>query len=263
MAERERGPRTAPSGAVMVAVADGGRAAPIAEALAAEHLMPVMVFSRSALLGFAANQCFAAIVVDPSLGPSLGPADRPDPVRLLSEVRAVTAAPLVVLGYAPGAGAQIVDQGIAGLLGATAPPTDVVGTVVAAIANDAAASEVVAHGDLVVDTKNFEAWLGMRRLDLTPTELRLLAALVAAQGDLVAKRFLQEAAWGRASAHDDNRLQAHIRRLRTKLATAGVDDGAVLKTVRGLGFRLESPASAGAFFHEPTEVATEASRYDQ
>jgi DNA-binding response OmpR family regulator len=257
-AAREKAARTAAAGTVMVAVPDGGLATPIAEALAAERLMPVLVFSRSALLAFAADQTFAAIVVDPCLDP------KADPARLLSEIRAATPVPLVVLGYAPGEGAPLVDHGIAGLLGTSAPPTDVVGTVVAAIANSDGDAEVVSHGDLVVDTRNFEAWCGVDVLDLTPTELRLLAALVGAHGDLVGKRVLQEAAWGTSSGHDDNRLQAHIRRLRTKLSSGDGEGSAMLKTVRGLGFRLESPQLLPrSGVHEPTEIVEKASRYDR
>ena len=65
--------------------------------------------------------------------------------------------------------------------------------------------------------------------------------LVAAHGDVVTKHDLQKAAWGSAGTHDDNRLQAHVRRLRSKLTDPAGDPSARLRTVRGVGFRLEPP----------------------
>jgi DNA-binding winged helix-turn-helix (wHTH) protein len=216
--------------------------------------MPVMAFTGAALTSFAGDQPFAAVVVDPAVD------DSADPRGVLTTLRAATPAPIVVLGFVPGDGAAALAPGISGLLGADAPAADVVGTVVTAIARSGQADEVVSCVDLVVDLRNFEAWQGTRRLDLTPTELRVLATLVAAQGDLVTKRELQKAAWGSASPHDDNRLQAHIRRLRAKLDGAFAAGGCRVRTVRGLGFRLEHAAPdqvggtsrAGAPVHEST-----------
>jgi DNA-binding response OmpR family regulator len=108
---------------------------------------------------------------------------------------------------------------------------------------------VVAWADLVVDLHNYEAWHGTLRLVLTPTELRLLGGLVAARGDVVTKHDLQKAAWGSAGTHDDNRLQAHLRRLRTKLTDAGAERTCRIHTVRGVGFRLEP---TGAFSDPPS-----------
>jgi two-component system copper resistance phosphate regulon response regulator CusR len=252
--------RTAGGNVVLVALPDGERAADLGRALAAEHLMPVMAFDGEALRTFATDQSFAAVVVDPAIEDAVGAR------TLLDTVRAATPAPIVVLGFVPGDGAGALAPGISGLLGADASPADVVGTVVTAIARGLPQGEVVACAELVVDLRNFEAWQGTRRLDLTPTELRLLGALVGAHGDLVTKQSLQRSAWGTAGAHDDNRLQAHIRRLRTKLQEPG-DPCAHLRTVRGLGFRLDLPGPdvgphrppAGDPVHEATEIDSQAS----
>ena len=199
------------SSAVLVALPDGERAAEIARALAAEHLMPAMAFTTSALTDFAADPNVAAVVVDPAVGSP--PGKTPGMAALIRRVRAVTAVPIVLLGFVPGDGWGPIGDEIDGLLGADASAADVVGTVLTAIARRrVAADEVVAWADLVVDLHNYEAWQGARRLVLTLTELRVLGGLVAAGGDVVTKQDLQKAAWGTAGAHDDNRLQAHVRR---------------------------------------------------
>ena len=194
--------------------------------------------TRSAL---APDRDVAAVVVDPAFDPSV------EPAALFEALRAATPAPIVVLGLVPGDVSTVPAPGISGLLRADAPAAEVVGTVVTAIAHRFQGDEVVAFDHLVVDLHNFGAWHGSHRLDLTLTELRVLGALVSAHGDLVTKHELQRAAWGSASAHGDSRLQAHIRRLRAKLANAPGGSGAghcQVRTVRGLGFRLDHAGEA-------------------
>src|SRR5262245_43721151 len=155
--------------AVLVALPDGERAAAIARALAEEHLMPVMAFTTAALLDFAADRFVAAVVVDPDgLDPATTSGRTPraptTPTTLIDKVRAVTAAPIVVLGFVPGDGAGPAGDQVDGLLGANASAADVVGTVLTAIARGGAADEVVTCAELVVDLRNYEAWQGVRRL---------------------------------------------------------------------------------------------------
>jgi Transcriptional regulatory protein, C terminal len=241
VADMARGASSA-SSTVLVALPDSVRAAELARALGAEHLMPVMAFTTTALTDFAADPNVTAVVVDPAVGSP--PGTTPGMAALIGRVRAVTAAPIVLLGFVPGNGWGPIGKEIDGLLGADASAADVVGTVLTAVARrGGAADEVVGWTDLVVDLRNYEAWQGARRLVLTPTELRVLGGLVAAGGDVVTKQDLHKAAWGTPGAHDDNRLQAHVRRLRTKLADSDSERACRIRTVRGVGFRLE-PAGA-------------------
>jgi DNA-binding winged helix-turn-helix (wHTH) protein len=236
------------SSAVLVALPDGERAAEIARALAAEHLMPVMAFTTDSLTDFAADPNVTAVVVDAAVGSP--PRTPPGVAALIGRVRAVTGVPVVLLGFVPGDGWGPIGDQIDGLLGADASAADVVGTVLIAVARrGGTADEVLGWADLVVDLRNYEAWQGPRRLVLTPPELRVLGGLVAAGGDVATKQDLQKAAWGTAGAHDDNRLQAHVRRLRTKLADPGDERTCRICTVRGVGFRLEP---TGAFSSPPS-----------
>jgi hypothetical protein len=107
--------RSPASDIILVGMPDGERTADIGRALAAEHLMPVMAFDGEALMRFAADRDFAAVVVDPALDPSN------EPATLLETLRAATPAPVVVLGFVPGDGTRAPTAGIGGLLGADAP----------------------------------------------------------------------------------------------------------------------------------------------
>jgi DNA-binding response OmpR family regulator len=88
---------------------------------------------------------------------------------------------------------------------------------------------------LTVDPAGFEARVHGRRLALTPTEFRLLGRLV--RGGVVPNKSLLRAGWPRQ--HDELRadvLRAPIRRLRSKLASAG--SGVRVENLRGVGYRL-------------------------
>jgi two-component system response regulator MprA len=76
------------------------------------------------------------------------------------------------------------------------------------------------------------------RQSLTPTEFRLLAALMAAPGDVVRRRELARAGWPEGAIVADNTLDQYVARLRRKLAEAG-DHGRSIGTVVGVGYRFQ------------------------
>ncbi len=103
----------------------------------------------------------------------------------------------------------------------------------AAPANAARAATSV--GRLRVDPKTHLASVEGRALDLTPTEFRLLAALVARPGEVLERRALLRAGWPEERDPDPEWLKAHLARLRSKLDGAGAP---TLANVRGVGYRL-------------------------
>ena len=90
-------------------------------------------------------------------------------------------------------------------------------------------------GRLAVDTRSHRATVDGTALDLTPTEFRLLAALVARPGEVVDRKALLRAGWPDERDPDPEWLKAHLARLRSKLVASGVPD---LANVRGVGYRL-------------------------
>ena len=76
------------------------------------------------------------------------------------------------------------------------------------------------------------------RQSLTPTEFRLLAALMAAPGAVVRRRELVRAGWPDGAIVADNTLDQYVARLRRKLAEAG-DHGRSISTVVGVGYRFQ------------------------
>ena len=75
-------------------------------------------------------------------------------------------------------------------------------------------------------------------LALTPTEARLLNALIAGRGESVSRDKLLEEVWGDASAVNDNTLDRNIRRLRMKLEPDSQHPRIII-TIRQMGYRLD------------------------
>ncbi|MEK6206779.1 MAG: response regulator transcription factor [Chloroflexota bacterium] len=90
-------------------------------------------------------------------------------------------------------------------------------------------------GRLRVDPKTHVASVDGGALDLTPTEFRLLAALVSRAGEVLERRALLRAGWPEERDPDPEWLKAHLARLRSKLDAAGAP---TLANVRGVGYRL-------------------------
>jgi two-component system response regulator MprA len=92
-------------------------------------------------------------------------------------------------------------------------------------------------GDLVLDAVRHRLTVrGSTAADLTPTEFRLLATLMARPGENVSRRDLVRAAWPEGAQVSDNTLDQYLTRLRRKLRTAGSD--LTVATTRGIGHRL-------------------------
>jgi DNA-binding response OmpR family regulator len=90
---------------------------------------------------------------------------------------------------------------------------------------------------LTIDPGRHEARAGVTVLPLTPTEYRLLEALVRAGGDVVPAHRLARAGWPAELDPDLLWLKPHIARLRAKVAAAS---GPSIVAVRGAGYRLDT-----------------------
>ena len=94
------------------------------------------------------------------------------------------------------------------------------------------------HGDLKVDFRKRAVTVAGRLVDLTPTEFRLLGALVRAAGQVLSREQLIERALGPDFEGLDRNIDVHILNLRRKLG----DDPShprYIKTVYGTGYRFQ------------------------
>jgi two-component system response regulator MprA len=92
-------------------------------------------------------------------------------------------------------------------------------------------------GDLRLDPADHALHGPTGPVALTPTEFRLLAALMAAPDAVVRRRDLVRAGWPDGARVADNTLDQYLARLRRKLASAG-GTGHAITTVVGVGYRF-------------------------
>jgi DNA-binding response OmpR family regulator len=101
------------------------------------------------------------------------------------------------------------------------------------------------HGDLVIDRDRHEVTRAGEPVPLTRVEMRLLVALLEADGRVLSRDQLLDAVYGLdATEVLDRTIDVHVRRLRDKLGD-DPDQPRYVRTVRGAGYRA-APVATGA-----------------
>src|SRR4051794_13574092 len=96
---------------------------------------------------------------------------------------------------------------------------------------------VAVAGDLRLDPAVHAVVSGQMTVPLTPTEFRLLGALVGRHGETVRRRELVATGWPDGAIVHDNTLDVYLARLRRKLAKLPTKTR--IGTVHGVGYKLE------------------------
>lgn len=94
--------------------------------------------------------------------------------------------------------------------------------------------------DLVLDLESMQASRAGQSIALTARELAFLELLMSAPGRVYSRERILSNVWGTNEDPLTNVVDVYVRRLRTK-----IDDGhalALIKTVRGFGYRLDTTA---------------------
>ncbi len=91
-------------------------------------------------------------------------------------------------------------------------------------------------GSLVLDTESRTVTADGARVELTRKEFELLQLLLAHPNTVFTREQLMERVWGTDFYGESRTVDMHVRTLRQKLGAAG----ALIATVRGVGYRLEA-----------------------
>ncbi len=94
-------------------------------------------------------------------------------------------------------------------------------------------------GPVDVDLDAKRVAVSGREITLTPTEYKLLTALMERRGRVQTRKQLLEAAWGVRVDIETRTVDMHVQRLRHKLGPAGD----LIETARGFGYRFRSEDS--------------------
>ena len=97
--------------------------------------------------------------------------------------------------------------------------------------------ETITCGDLVLDTEKCLLIKAGTSMDLTSVEYKIMELLMKHPGKVFTKQQIYEYAWGEDYFIADNNIMVAISKLRTKLDE---DPSKYIKTLRGLGYRLEA-----------------------
>ena len=93
---------------------------------------------------------------------------------------------------------------------------------------------MLAAGPVVIDQGKHEVTVQGKPINLTPTEFKLLSAILAARGRVLSRDQLMDRAMGTDVFVTDRAIDVHITAVRKKLG----DFAWMIHTVRGVGYRL-------------------------
>jgi two-component system, OmpR family, phosphate regulon response regulator PhoB len=103
-------------------------------------------------------------------------------------------------------------------------------------------TDVTEHLGVKVDRMRHQVTINDKRLDLTPTEFRLLEGLIRQPGRAFTRHQLMDAAIGEGSIVLERTIDVHIKTLRKKLSEVKEETGDYIETVRGVGYRFRETA---------------------
>ena len=97
--------------------------------------------------------------------------------------------------------------------------------------------EVLQCGNIALDVESGKAWVSGEEVALTKLEYKILSSMMSYPGKLFTRDEILSDIWDISGNFvNDNTLSVTIKRLREKVGDA---DGRIIKTVRGMGYRME------------------------
>jgi DNA-binding response OmpR family regulator len=110
--------------------------------------------------------------------------------------------------------------------------------------------EEVEVGPLIIYPRRRDVLLYDRPVNLTPTEFNLLRVMAMAPGQVLTRAQLIQKAFGHDFEGFERNVDVHITSLRRKLE-ADPGKGKLIKTVYGLGYKLEPDLKTSSRFQNP------------
>lgn len=104
--------------------------------------------------------------------------------------------------------------------------------------NEMVSGNEISAGGITLNEDTHVAQGDKGAIDLTPREFELLACLMRNAGKVVSREDLLHDAWNWEFITETKTVDAHIKRLRDKIESAGYDPKLV-ETVRGYGYRFK------------------------
>ncbi len=168
-----------------------------------------------------------------------------DGLELCKRIRQTSQVPVIFLTARDGEVDRVLGLELGGDDYLTKPfsPAELVARVKAVLrrVDGAATAEIVQVGTVAVDAGRREVRVGDTTVDLTAKEFELLRYLAERPGLALSRQQILDGVWGHDWYGDARTVDVHIAQVRKKLGDA-ID----IRTVRGVGYRLESGAARGS-----------------
>jgi DNA-binding response OmpR family regulator len=109
-------------------------------------------------------------------------------------------------------------------------------------------------GELSIRSDQFQAFVGVRSLDLTRREFELIRLLAGNAGQVLERETIYQRVWGYAMAHGDRSVDVFVRKLRQKLERSS-PQWRYIHTHFGVGYRFAPERVDGSDSELATAVA--------
>jgi DNA-binding response OmpR family regulator len=167
-----------------------------------------------------------------------------DGYRVLRELRKENNIPVIILSAKDADSEKILglDLGADDYIGKPFNPLEAVARVNSnirrfySLGTSAGVQNLIQVKDLTLDPEGCELKRGDTVIDLTSVEYRIMELFMKHPGKVFTKQQIYECGWGEDYIVADNNIMVCISKLRDKLDD---DPSAYIKTIRGLGYRLE------------------------
>lgn len=155
----------------------------------------------------------------------------------------------VLIGVGPGDDESARRALQSGASGTVARPYDISEVLARLEPDRCGESQILLAGPISLDLLRHEVRVDGHEVQLTSREMRLLAYLVGRQGQVSSQEEISRAVWGAPTT--TNTVAVHVNRIRTKLGDQ-THHGPMIRTIRGVGYRLAPTLCAPTPPHSPT-----------
>ncbi len=207
----------------------------LCELLTQNRYLPTAAYSGSEAVLCFTHQAYDLVLLDLMLPGKTG-------MQVLEELRARSTVPVMVLT------AVSDKQSIVRLLGAGADDylskpfdnSELVARIEVQLRKKVSNTESnqLVFKDIILDVDMFDAGINGRWAGLSRTEFAILRLLMSQPKKVFTKNNLYESVWGGEFLGDDNTINVHISKVRTKLSALR-PDGDYILTVWGIGFKMQ------------------------
>jgi len=103
---------------------------------------------------------------------------------------------------------------------------------------DSSKTDKLNFKDITLDLSGYDAYINSIKVGLSKREFEILRLMMSHPQKVFTKNNLYESVWGGEFFGDDNTVNVHISKLRSKLGTINPDQE-YIQTVWGIGFKMK------------------------